>query len=207
LSIAAGVVFAVLLGVGFMLFAEAATQHAALPREKADGIVVLTGTHQRIHEAARLLASGYGGRLLVSGVNPQATGEELRRIVRLDQRLFSCCVDLGYEAKDTIGNAEETRTWVDAHGYASVIVVTSDFHMPRSLAELGRAMPDVRLVPHPVPSRSPRGKAWWRNPSTLRVLAAEYVKFLPAAARYAAARLVRVFETRTATAAAPAERS
>lgn len=198
-------VVAGLLG-GFVLFAQAATRQPALPLEKADGIVALTGTQQRISAAAQLLAKGLGKRLLVTGVNRQATSGEIRRLTGLGERLFDCCVDLGYEAQDTIGNADETQVWAREHGFSTLIVVTSSYHMPRSLVELGRVMPDVKLIPYPVMSGHLRRGTWWMNPGLVRLLAAEYLKFLPSAARFAVVRLVDQIEPRAVATAEPSSR-
>lgn len=179
--------------VGFLWFAETVTRPPVAPRG-ADGIVVLTGGHQRITEAGRLLADGRGRRLLVSGVNRHTTGEEIRRLAALEPRLFECCVDLGYEALDTAGNAEEAGAWAAAHRYTSLIVVTSDYHMPRSMAELARVMPGVGLIPHPVRTRQLGEDGWWTSAGALRILAPEYLKFLPSAARLAAARVLRCLD-------------
>lgn len=186
-----------------MIFASAATRPPALPMQKADGIVALTGTQQRISAAAELLARGQAERLLVTGVNRMATSGEIRRLTRLGRAKFECCVDLGYEAQDTIGNAEETLAWAKKHGFSTLIVVTSSYHMPRSLVELGRVMPGVKLIPYPVVSGQLR-RGWWTSPGVVRLLAAEYLKFLPSAARFALARLVHTLEpSAIATAKAP----
>jgi len=194
----------VLLGAGFVVFANAVVSETVPSPKKADGIVALTGTQQRISAAADLLARGLAKRLLVTGVNRQATSEEVRRLTKLEQRQFDCCVDLGYEAQNTIGNAEETLAWVREHGFSSLIVVTSSYHMPRSLVELGRVMPGVELIPYPVASGHFRDGLWWTKPVVLRLLVAEYLKFLPSAARYAVVRLVDSLDTRAvATAGSP----
>ena len=77
-----------------------------------------------------------------------------------------------------------------ASGLRTLIVVTSGYHMPRSLAELAIAMPDVELIAHPVVAKAARQRAWWLQPGLVRLLATEYAKFLPVAARYAVARHV-----------------
>ena len=46
----------------------------------------------------------------------------------------------------TRGNAAETAEWARAHQVRSLIVVTSAYHMPRALAELGRDLPDVATL-------------------------------------------------------------
>jgi uncharacterized SAM-binding protein YcdF (DUF218 family) len=175
---------------GFVVFADAVTGDAASTSTRADGIVVLTGGPERIAEAARLLRAGQAGRLLISGVNHNTSREDLRRLAGLDRPLFECCVDIGYAAQDTTGNAEETRAWSEKWRFSSLTVVTANYHMPRALAELGRLMPQARLLPYAVvPKRMT--EQWWRDTGTARLLLEEYVKFLPAALRFGLARLVR----------------
>ena len=179
-----------LLVFGFVMFATAVMREAADQEARADGIVVLTGGETRIAEGARLLRAGRGERLLISGVNPITRPEDVLRISGLGEQKFACCVDLGYAALDTIGNAYETKVWADAKNYNSLIIVTASYHMPRSLAELGRAMPSARLIPHPVMPRGFRQEAWWLHVPTTRILLSEYLKFLPSAARFGVARVL-----------------
>jgi uncharacterized SAM-binding protein YcdF (DUF218 family) len=175
---------------GFIVFASQASRLSAAEAVRGDGIVVLTGGEHRLSEAARLLSEGRGKRLLISGANRIATPEDLHRRSGLDARLFRSSVDIGYAAHDTVGNADETRDWARVHGFSRLIIVTSSYHMPRTLAELGRALPSVRLIPYPVVSSNFHTERWWTHAATARLLFSEYVKFLPAAARLAIARLV-----------------
>ncbi|MCF4166731.1 YdcF family protein [Zavarzinia compransoris] len=128
----------------------------AEPERATDGIVVLTGGALRLDEAAAVMAKGLAGRLLVSGVSTDSGPEDIRaRLAALPDAMFNCCVDLGYQARNTIGNADEAAAWARAHGMATLRVVTAAYHMPRALAELNRALPEVVLLPHPVfPERS-----------------------------------------------------
>lgn len=178
------------VALGFLVFAANVMGTPVSANVKADGIVVMTGGQSRIKEAVRLLKEGYGRRLLISGVNPRTGQSDLIRLTDLDKQTFSCCVDLGYTALNTIGNAAETQTWAAAHGYRSLIVVTSNYHMPRTLVELARIAPDVQLQPHTVTPVAFDTQAWWLSPVTMRNLVAEYVKFLPSAARYALHRVI-----------------
>lgn len=180
----AGLAAAVFI-LGFLIFATMATRGISKDTPTADGIVVLTGGEKRIWEAGRLLEGGKAKRLLVSGVNRITSKKDVRRLIRIEAKLFACCVDLGYEALNTRGNAEETRNWVRGHNFSSLIVVTSSYHMPRSLAELSHELPDVRLIAHPVVPTQFQTGPWWLNYGNARILAAEYIKFLPTAARYA----------------------
>src|SRR5690606_26336791 len=131
---------AALFAGGFGWFANHVS-HLATPEspEKADAIIVLTGGISRLDAALNLLETGKGKRLLISGVHPSATRRQLQIATGGDKALFSCCIDIDHAALDTIGNAEESAKWVDNHAYGSIILVTNNYHMPRSLLEMGRA--------------------------------------------------------------------
>ena len=111
-------------------------------RPPADGIVVLTGGSSRVSDAIELLANGYGQRLLISGVHPTNAAATSRGRCRTSS-LLSCCIDLDRSAVNTRSNAAETRRWARDRGLKSLIVVTSNYHMPRAIVELSHAMPDV----------------------------------------------------------------
>lgn len=175
---------------GFVSFVRAATHEPAHDHGKADAIVVLTGGGSRLGEAGQLLRGGFGRRLLISGTNPKVRREDLERLTGLDGTVFKCCVDVGYSALDTIGNAGETKAWARAHGFRHLIVVTASYHMPRSLAELHNAAPHLKLSPHSVVPRELAGSSWWRDVSSLRVLAGEYIKYVSASARMIVERLI-----------------
>lgn len=175
---------------GFVLFARMVAHYTPVPAPRADAIVVLTGGELRLVAGARLLAEGRGARLLISGVNRHTSGDDLKRISGLSDRLFACCVDFDF-AERTTDNADETKAWATARRFTKLIIVTSSYHMPRSLAELSRVMPEVTLLPHPVVSNRLHTRRWWTDAYTARVLLAEYVKFIPSAARYGVARLLR----------------
>jgi uncharacterized SAM-binding protein YcdF (DUF218 family) len=175
----AGLLVAVAV-LGFILFATAATRDVPPNPQRADGIVVLTGGAQRIEEGARLLEDGSSRRMLISGVNRALSREDVHKLTGLGHDLFACCVDVGYLALDTTGNAEEAKAWSRHHGFTSLIVVTASYHMPRSLIELSRVLPDTRLIPYPVLPKKWRQAPWYLDPLAARLLAAEYLKFVPA---------------------------
>ena len=168
---------------GFLRFADSVTTLKPPAEPKADAIVVLTGGYQRIDQAVELLQKGAGKRLLISGVHPTTTPRQIRKMTQGSADLFSCCVDIGHDAIDTIGNAEETSNWIHANGYRSVIVVTNNYHMPRSLAELSYVDPDIEFIPYPVVNSDLKTRNWFTDPNAMRVMLAEYVKVLLAGAR------------------------
>lgn len=168
----AGVVYA----LGFLIFAATLPSNPSVP-PKADGIVALTGGDARIDAADSLFESGVGKRLLISGVNPGTTKNDLEHLTHAGKR-FDCCTDLGFAAVDTRGNALEAADWVRTHHYRSIVLVTSNYHMPRSLNEFSAAMPGVRVTPYPVAPDGVDLAQWWNDPKALRLLQGEYAKYL-----------------------------
>jgi len=100
--------------------------------------------------------------------------------------LFDCCVDLGFTAEDTIGNARETAQWARAMHYRSLILVTADYHMPRALIELKAALPGVQVAPFPVVTPVLDGRRWWATSLGARRMIVEYSKYLAILVREAA---------------------
>ena len=179
----------VMLGIGFFIFTGGIQRSQPEPRT-ADGIAVLTGGVARIDEAMKLLTQQKAKRLLITGVNRTTSTEELKQLASQGDQLFSCCVDIDKEARNTIDNATETSQWVAQHHYTSIIVVTSNYHMPRALAELGRVMPGVTLIPYSVVDNNVHLDRWWTYPGTTKLLISEYLKYLPALARLGVTQLV-----------------
>jgi uncharacterized SAM-binding protein YcdF (DUF218 family) len=170
-------VAALLLGVGFAWFLSRVPTDEVALRGRADGIVALTGGASRIPDAIELLASGHGARLLISGANPATTPHEISRLRPEFERWVRCCIDFD-RAVNTLGNAIETRQWAERRGFRSLIVVTSNYHMPRALAEIAHQLPNVRLVPFPVVTSRQRAEPWWANSGTARLMFTEYMKYV-----------------------------
>jgi uncharacterized SAM-binding protein YcdF (DUF218 family) len=138
------------------------------PARHTDAIVVLTGGSGRMDRGIALMQQGAAKRMLVSGTDPDVRPIELALRYKVPLKLFTCCIDLGHEAVDTRSNAEETAEWVEAHGFHTVRLVTSDWHMPRAKLELRNALPDdVTLQGDGVPT----------NPR-MKMLLREYHKYL-----------------------------
>jgi uncharacterized SAM-binding protein YcdF (DUF218 family) len=183
LTMFVGVVGALLLAGGFFWFVWLIPGEDASLDRKADGIVVLTGAASRIPDAIELLAAERGKRLLITGVHRATSAREIARLTPLYARYFACCIDLDRSALNTFGNALETKRWAREHNFNSIIVVTSNWHMPRAMAELEHQLPDVTLTAFPVMSEKVKTEPWWSNIETARFLFAEYLKYLFALTR------------------------
>jgi uncharacterized SAM-binding protein YcdF (DUF218 family) len=181
----------VIWGAGLCAFgARVAESTPAADPPDADGVVALTGASSlRIAAAVQLLEDGKAQRLLVSGVNPDVTRKELQAVAHDFGRAFNCCVDLGFNAANTQGNARETADWARFHHYRSLIVVTADYHMPRAILELQATMRGIRLYPYPVATATLNAKRWWASASSARRMGVEYCKYLAILSREGLRRL------------------
>lgn len=169
---------------GFFRFASDVTEIRRDENPPAtDAIVALTGGSSRIAHGIELLAQKRGRRLLISGANPTASDRAIRNANQSSKALFDCCVDVGRAARDTIGNARETKSWAAEKDYKRLILVTSTYHMPRALLEFRREMPQVLFVAEPVLPPGLAGEDWWQDSENLRLVLSEYVKYLGAVLR------------------------
>jgi uncharacterized SAM-binding protein YcdF (DUF218 family) len=180
-GLAAVLVAALIWTAGLLAFAGRVAHSTPPPvPQDADGIVALTGagSNERIKAAMRLLEAGKGKRVLVSGVNREATRDDIRTAASAVKRLYDCCVDLGFEAATTVGNARETYAWAQAMRYHSLIVVTADYHMPRAMLELHAGLPNLALQSYPVATSVVDASAWWKTGRGARLMTVEYCKYL-----------------------------
>lgn len=152
--------------LGFVWFAVALPQPAGAGR--ADGVVVLTGGSGRIARGLDVLQRGWAERMFVSGVDRDVKPHEFAIEYKVNSAQMACCVTLGFQATDTMTNADETAAWVKGQQIKTLRVVTNDWHMRRAVLELGQTLPgDVVLIADAVPTQP-----------ALRTLFTEYNKLL-----------------------------
>lgn len=163
---------------GLLRFAWSIPDQIADSQTPTDAIVILTGGSERIATGLALLNENKARKAFVSGVDPSVTIEKLLEVSGHSSTPIVARIESGYSARDTAGNASESAQWIKQNGYRSLRLVTSSYHMPRSLLEFECALPDVRIIPHPVFSDRVRPKRWWDSPGTVSLIIGEYNKYL-----------------------------
>ncbi len=137
-----------------------------------------------------LILSENADRLLISGTGAGVTKPDILRVAnqngqfdeaRLNQ-VIECCVDLDPAASNTQGNAVQSKQWADQHQLSQIILVTSDFHMPRAIKMFRAAMPDRIIIAHQVetPWLQPDqfgALRWWQSTRRLQIISREMVKY------------------------------
>jgi len=187
---AALAILVVLYGAGLFVFADMMPRTVVDSTSPTDAIVVLTGGSQRLTSAFALMAEHRARWLFVSGVNRETELARLPGAAVISAADLACCVVIGHEADDTIGNAAETAAFARSHGITSLRLVTASYHMPRALLELRRALPDTRIIEHPVFPTGFRQDDWWRWPGSASLVVLEYNKYVAARVRHALADFV-----------------
>ncbi|HEX3860590.1 MAG TPA: YdcF family protein [Stellaceae bacterium] len=151
--------------------------------QPTDAIVVLTGGRLRLEAGLSLLADGKAKKLFISGVNQRVDRDELLHVLGPAAERAACCIVLGHEADNTLENALETAGWMREERYRSLRLVTSWYHMRRSLLEFGRVMPQIAIVPHPVFAQHVDPERWWNLHGAALLIVSEYGKYLAAWSR------------------------
>ncbi|MBT3989484.1 MAG: YdcF family protein [Rhodospirillaceae bacterium] len=162
---------------GLISFVDLIPDKAVKADQTTDAIVVLTGGSDRLKEGLTLLTNKKAKKLFVSGVY---RGNDVKRLLAIQQynpAELMCCINLGYAATSTAGNALETAIWINEQKYRSLRLVTANYHMPRSLLEFHHIMPDVEILPHPVFPEQFKRDRWWQWPGTATLIISEYTKY------------------------------
>ncbi|EJF76393.1 hypothetical protein ME7_00937 [Bartonella birtlesii LL-WM9] len=168
-------IIVLLFCIGFIIFSEKTERlQPPNPLPKADAIIVLTGGENRIETGLNLLRKKLGSRLLISGVNTTTNLKSFMHSTYITPQLFTCCVDIGYKATNTKGNAQESAIWIKKHHYKTVYIVTHDYHMWRSIRELKHLMPNINFIAYPVKKNGDESMIQQINQT--RILAFQYIK-------------------------------
>ena len=140
-----------------------------------DAIVVLAGGKGRIEEGVRLYREGKGDRLLLIGVDPSVKKADLYKDA-LEMR-SSDQVYLEKVSRNTLENAIFARELILKHNVRSMLLITSRYHMKRSLLIFRNILPrDIAIYPHPVAVKN-SAEAWWSHGGSLRLLFSEFYKY------------------------------
>lgn len=161
---------------GFVTFAYNINHYTVEEGQKADAIIVFTGGKNRIKDAFALFNKGIADKMFISGVQKNVSIETILEHNKLELSKNQT-IELGKEARNTVENAIETRNWIQANDIKSIYLVTSNYHMLRSLEEFKYLNPDITIYPVPTYSENV-AKRWWTSFGTIRLLASEYVKYL-----------------------------
>lgn len=145
------------------------------PGERADAIVVLSGDPERMPVALSLLKNRFGRRILFAG---QDNSEELKYVAANPS--LACCIDFDSTSKNTVEDAIVVQRWVLARRVRSLILVTTDYHVPRAMIELRRVLPETHIRPFGVETRAFDLSMIWQKSGMARRFLSQFIKFAAA---------------------------
>ena len=172
------IVVLILWGGGLLWFASKIPKGVKDSKTKTDAIAVLTGGRGRLSVGFELLSNNLAKKLFISGVYRGVDVDHLLELFKQKPKDLRCCLEIGHSADNTAGNAIETATWLRKNGFQSLRIVTSGYHIPRTMLEFHAVLPDAKLISHPVFTDHVKHERWWAWPGTSTLIVGEYNKYL-----------------------------
>jgi len=133
------------------------------PPQAAEAIVVFAGGvgesgkagggfQERVTQAVKLYQAGYAPRLIFSSGYVFTLREaEVMKAVAVDNGVPPEAILLEEAAKNTHDNVRLTGQILDQHGWDSILLVSSPYHMRRATLTWQKLAPNVKVIPAPVP--------------------------------------------------------
>jgi uncharacterized SAM-binding protein YcdF (DUF218 family) len=153
-------------------------------------IVILTGGSNRIKEGLKIVndmnkLTKTNFKILISGTGKGFTKATLKKILTSDfnLKLVECCIELESISKDTYSNASETYKWTKKNDINDIILITSNYHMPRAILEFKNRMPNQQIFTYPITPKNHDIEHWLNSSDTFSLIFFEYSKLLIASLR------------------------
>jgi uncharacterized SAM-binding protein YcdF (DUF218 family)/glycosyltransferase involved in cell wall biosynthesis len=156
----------------------------------ADAIVVFAGgvgesgkagggTQERVQRAVDAYHAGYAPHVIFSSGYLYSFPEaESMRSVALQQGVPPAAIVLEQRSTDTYQNVRFVDQILRDHGWRSVLLVTSPYHMRRALLVWRKVAPDVRVTPTPPPKSQFYDHSWGASLEQVRAIAHEYLAII-----------------------------
>ncbi|MBI5235042.1 MAG: YdcF family protein [Deltaproteobacteria bacterium] len=161
---------------------------ASVAAGRADAIVVLTGGRGRAEEGIKLLRSGAGDILILSGVDRAASVDSIFAASKLSAEIRGRII-LEKNSTSTHLNAVEVGKLMNERGLKSMVLVTSGYHLKRARTIFDRVMPsDVSIIYRRVATPNYDENDIW-NLDALLLTSSEFLKYW----------WFKIFETRQLT--------
>lgn len=148
----------------------------------AEAIIILTGGHGRVEKGFELLKK-IKQPVFISGVARRVQLHDLLKVHPLPMEL-NRYIEVDSLSLDTQDNARQTAHWVQKNGYNSIILVTSYYHIPRSLIEFKRFAPHLKIIPYPIFPKRFSSLSLFKKPLEWKTIIEEYHKYCIARFRH-----------------------
>ena len=175
-------IFSFIWLLGFIWFTYSIPSFVEDPNSETDAIIVLTGGKGRFIEGLSLLKNHKAKKLFISGIGHNTSFDNLKVLLEKQDQLslddLKDKIELGRNATNTKENALETKIWLQQQNYHTIRLVTSSYHIIRSLLEFRLIMPDITIITNPIFTNKFKLSQWWKFPGSAKLLFWEYNKYL-----------------------------
>ena len=142
--------------------------------DDSDGIAVLTGGQGRIKLGLDLLNKNKKLQLIISGVDKKVS----RASIIPDNLENINSITLDKEAESTFQNALVIKNWIQKHKLQKVTIITSYYHMPRSMLLMELLSSHINFYPYPVEKKIYKKLSFKKTLIYYFFLIEEYIKYL-----------------------------
>lgn len=187
ISTVVGIVLLV-IGISWFLSPDNLMRCSETPSEldgcsAADVIITVSGgdTEARTQEAIDLYKNGWAPRLIFSGAAMDKSGPSNAAVMReqaIAQGIPEDKITIEEQSETTKENAENTNDILADKNIHTAIVVTSSYHMKRTILEFRERAPDVNFRAHPATADTQWSVWWWTTPYGWFLAISELTKIL-----------------------------
>jgi uncharacterized SAM-binding protein YcdF (DUF218 family) len=166
-------------GRGFVRFVDLVSKHSPSDQKiDTEAIIVLTGGQKRIEAGIILLRENPSKRLFITGIDSRI--KKILDVIKISTVLPKKTqrkVEFGQKATTTFENALEAKEWLELNKINSITLVTSAYHMPRSLLAFRDELPNIQIECYPILLKGFEANEWWKSPTRIIFLLKEYTKY------------------------------
>ena len=159
---------------GFVNFFEKIHNNQVNFNNQTDGIAVLTGGKGRINLGLELFKKNKNLRLIISGVDKKVSDKSI--IPNNLKNKSSITIDKISES--TYENAKIINEWTSKYKLQNVTIISSYYHMPRSMMLIQSLAPTINFYAYPVEKKISNKISFKENILYYVFITDEYIKYL-----------------------------
>lgn len=149
---------------------------------KADAIVVVSGSNERLHHALGLYKEGFANKLIFSGAASEGPTSNAKawKISAIKKGVPEAGIIIEEKATNTYENAAFTKNIILDQKFKQIILVSSPYHQRRVYESLKKVLKEYNVVIQNSPETRSVWKAdnWWKSKIGVRTTISEAAKII-----------------------------
>ena len=158
----------------FIIFLQKIKYEEVIYNNSSDGIAVLTGGKGRVGLGLELFKNNRNLKLIISGVDKKVSDKSIVP----DSLMNKDNITIDKESESTYQNAKVINKWIEKNKLKNVTVITSYYHMPRSMLLMYELTPVIKFYAYPVKKDYSKRISLKENIFYYFFLVEEYIKYL-----------------------------